>query len=272
MRLFCGLLFLCAITLSAQTPEDPAVARAKTELAKIHSLVAMGALPRVQEQKAEQALAAAEDDALIRKYLFQTDLTEDQANDLTAAASRQLGRKKAAFDLAAQQVKTGVAPRLSLDTYLQDLDFARKQCDLAEARALLARDMTQMALAEAAYSAHTPSAPFAGLHPIAEHFPGNGIFNPRIFAEVEKAFERHFGKPLPVSANGETAVHRALGFDHRGRVDVAIHPDTPEGVWLRQYLTEKGIPYFAFRQAEPGKATGAHIHLGPMSTRLKLGG
>jgi hypothetical protein len=89
---------------------------------------------------------------------------------------------------------------------------------------------------------------------------------------VEVAFARHFGKPLPVSAIGETAVHRALGFDHRGRVDVAIYPDLPEGIWLREYLTENRIPYFAFRQAVPGKATGAHIHIGPMSTRLVPGG
>ena len=91
-------------------------------------------------------------------------------------------------------------------------------------------------------------------------------------ARVEMAFAERFGKPLPVSANGETAVHRALGFDHRGRVDVAVQPDQPEGVWLRQFLTENRIPYFAFRQAVPGKATGAHIHIGPMSTRLVPGG
>ena len=89
---------------------------------------------------------------------------------------------------------------------------------------------------------------------------------------MESAFEREFGKPLPVSAMGETAVHRALGFDHRGRVDVAVYPDTPEGIWLRNYLTTNHIPYFAFRHAVPGKATGAHIHLGPMSTHLNLGG
>ena len=41
------------------------------------------------------------------------------------------------------------------------------------------------------------------------------------FSRVEAAYEEHFGKPLPISAMGETAVHRALGFDHRGRVDVA---------------------------------------------------
>ena len=92
------------------------------------------------------------------------------------------------------------------------------------------------------------------------------------FARVELDFLTQFGKPLPVSAMGETAVHRSLGFDHRGRVDVALHPDQPEGRWLLWYLAGRHIPYFAFRQAVPGKATGAHIHIGPMSTRFKLGG
>jgi hypothetical protein len=63
-------------------------------------------------------------------------------------------------------------------------------------------------------------------------------------------------------------VHRALGFDHRGRVDVAVVPSAPEGIWLRQYLQLKKIPYYAFSHAIPGKATAAHIHIGPGSTRL----
>jgi hypothetical protein len=91
-------------------------------------------------------------------------------------------------------------------------------------------------------------------------------------SRIESEFEKQFGKPLPVSAMGETAVHRSLGFDHRGRVDVAVHPDQPEGHWLLGYLVQNHIPYFAFRHAVPGKATGAHIHIGPMSTRLHLGG
>jgi hypothetical protein len=85
---------------------------------------------------------------------------------------------------------------------------------------------------------------------------------------VSAAFEHRFSKPLPVSAMGETAVHRAMGFDHRGRVDVALNPDQPEGLWLRRYLEARRIPYFAFWQAAHGKATGAHIHIGPESTRL----
>ena len=76
---------------------------------------------------------------------------------------------------------------------------------------------------------------------------------------------------MPISANGETSVHRALGFDHRGRVDVAVMPDQPEGIWLRHYLEAHNIPFYAFRSAIAGKATGAHIHIGPGSTRLAHG-
>jgi hypothetical protein len=107
---------------------------------------------------------------------------------------------------------------------------------------------------------------------LAERFDGNGIFSTALFARVEAAYQKKFGKALPVSALGETAVHKAMGFDHRGRVDVALFPDTPEGTWLRDYLTLNHIPYYAFRHAIPGKATGAHIHIGPGSTRIRNGG
>lgn len=102
-----------------------------------------------------------------------------------------------------------------------------------------------------------------------EHFEGDGHFSQTDLKGVETAFEKKFKKPLPISANGETSVHRALGFDHRGRVDVALTPDQSEGVWLRTYLESNDIPYYAFRSAVPGKATGAHIHIGPGSTRLR---
>ena len=63
-----------------------------------------------------------------------------------------------------------------------------------------------------------------------------------------------------------SAVHRAMGFDHHGRFDLAVSPSQPEGVWARRYLTEKHVTFFAFRSAVPGRATGAHIHIGPAST------
>jgi len=102
-----------------------------------------------------------------------------------------------------------------------------------------------------------------------ERFDGDGAFSPTDLKKVLTAFQNKFHHPMPISANGETSVHRALGFDHRGRVDVALNPDETEGAWLRAYLASQDIPYYAFRAALPGKATGPHIHIGPGSTRLR---
>ena len=267
MRLFSLILLFCAFFVRAQNLEDPEVARARLEVTRVQSLVETGAMPPAQLEKAKNALSDAEDGAVMRKNIQQQDLTEDEADQLVSAANRRFERRKQAFDDAKKLIEAGVAPQLSLGTFLRDLDFARKECDLAETRARLAREINDMAKAEAVWQSHLQAAP-SEVSPLAERFDGNGIFNPQIFHRVEAAFEGRFGHPLPVSADGETAVHRALGFDHRGRIDVAIHPDQPEGIWLREYLTANKIPFFAFSQAVAGKATGAHIHLGPMSTRL----
>jgi hypothetical protein len=272
MRLSAGLILLvCAGLLGAQTADDPVVARAQASIEKLRTLVEAGVMPRLQLEKAEDALADARDAAYLRKTLYGQDLTEDQTDEMIAAAGRRFDRRKKAFDEAKKLIEAGVASELSLGTFLEDLDLARKECDLAESRARLTREIADMARAEEALENRLSESVVETPTP-ADQFDGDGVFTPGTFTQVETAFEAHFGKPLPVSAMGETEVHRTLGFDHRGRVDVAIHPDTPEGVWLRQYLTENRIPYFSFRQAVPGKATGAHIHLGPMSTRLKLGG
>lgn len=277
MRFYLGpILLVCAACILAQTPalsqnDDPEVARAKANLENLRALVEAGALPRIQLEKAAAAIADAQDAAFLRKTLYGPDLTPDQADEMIAVATRRFDRRKKAFDDAKNLVDAGVEPPVSLATFLDDLSLARKTCDLAETRAKLTRELAEMAKAEEAIEAKLLTDP-AAAPAIAERFDGDGVFTATTFTRVETAFSGQFGKPLPVSAMGDTAVHRALGFDHTGRVDVALNPDQPEGVWLREFLTQNKIPYFAFRQAVPGKATGAHIHLGPMSTRFKLGG
>jgi hypothetical protein len=264
-RWLVNLLFPSALLLFAQ--EDSDVLRARMEVQRVEALVTSGVAPPVELDKARAALADAQDAAILRQSVSRSDLTEKQAEDLIAAAGRLFERRRRAFDDAEKLVESGIAPKLSLDTYLRDLEFARKQYGLAEARARLARELARMAEAEAALA--TRLAESRPLSPdVVERFDGNGIFTDEIFQRANAAFEAEFAKPLPVSAMGQTEIHREMGFDHRGRVDVALYPDQPEGQWLIRYLTLHRIPFFAFREALPGKATGAHIHLGTASTRL----
>jgi hypothetical protein len=87
-------------------------------------------------------------------------------------------------------------------------------------------------------------------------------------SKVEGFFASQFGRSLPISAFGQTATHDRLNFDHRNSVDVAIHPDSAEGQAVIGFLRSAGIPFLAFRQAVPGSATGAHIHIGYPSHRI----
>ena len=269
MRLWLAAL-VCLVCTSlgfAQVPADTDVAQAEAGIVKLRQLVDAGAAPRAELEQAEAALADARDFALLKKTLYGTDLTEAQLDDMLAAANRRLERRHKALDKAHKLVDVGVASQASLGTFMEALDWAQKEYALAESRANSVRELAQMAQAEQDLHKKIEQEPEAA-HQVAERFDGDGMFTTAEFKQVEVAFERRFAKPLPISAMGETAVHKALGFDHRGRVDVALNPDQPEGKWLREYLAANKIPYFAFWQAVPGKATGAHIHIGPMSTRL----
>jgi hypothetical protein len=272
MRFLPGLMIVaCATCVFAQAEDPPEVMRAKAGIERLRSLVEAGVAPRAQLVQAEASMADAEDAALLRRTVYGNDLTDDQAGDMLAAAARRLDRRKQALADGRKLVDGGVASLFSLTPLLEELDAARKELDLAEMRARFTRELSQMARAEELVDNQLNQDPRAA-HDLADRYDGDGIFTMGTFARVELDFEKQFGKPMPVSAMGETAVHRSLGFDHRGRVDVAINPDQPEGHWLLEYLVDKHIPYFAFRHAVAGKATGAHIHLGPMSTRFKLGG
>ncbi|MBI3428073.1 MAG: hypothetical protein HY011_34545, partial [Acidobacteria bacterium] len=90
------------------------------------------------------------------------------------------------------------------------------------------------------------------------------------YAKAEAFFRARYGRSLPVSAFGQTETHNRLGFDHTNALDVAVHPDTPEGLALQAYLKAEGISFIAIRGAIAGSATGAHIHIGAPSKRIGL--
>jgi hypothetical protein len=89
-------------------------------------------------------------------------------------------------------------------------------------------------------------------------------------ARLRQFFAARFGRPLPVSAFGQTPLHDRMGFDHRDALDLAVHPNSSEGRALMDYLRAARIPFIAFWGAVPGSASGAHIHVGQPSPRISV--
>ena len=123
--------------------------------------------------------------------------------------------------------------------------------------------------AEAA--ARRPQAPRPSarrrLSPVVR-YAGTGAWSLADADTVQQFFARRFGRPLPVSAWGQTVLHDRLRLDHRNAFDVAVHPGSAEGRVLMAFLRSEGMPFVAVRSRMRGASTGAHIHVGPESGRL----
>lgn len=260
------------VTLSRLHPDenDILVVRSRERLAQVQKMVAAGALPLIRLKKAQDELQDSLDMSLLKQSLYTTDLLPEEADQMVAVAQRMVIRRQRSLLEMQELVSAGVLARNEADTSNSDLDRARQELDWAESRAKLIAQMAENARIQkgiASMEVQAESHPdWAGQ--VYTHYEGNGVFTPADLQRLEYDYASRFAKPLPISADGETALHRSLGFDHRGRVDVAVTPDQPEGEWLMRYLESRRIPYFAFRAAVPHKATGAHIHVGPESTKL----
>jgi hypothetical protein len=263
-------------TLTAQISETAvtnSIKMAQDQVQRIASLVDAGALPRVRLEQAQRDLADAQDEAVLDRSLYGKipvqSLTEEMANDMVAAAQRRVDRQQQRIADADKLVDEGIIARNSITALQEEMSQRDMALSLAHSRAGLINELAAMARSERAMESASSSSPDVFTRGM-ERFEGNGWFNEaKDLKPIEVAFRREFQKSLPISADGETAVHYALGFDHRGRVDVAINPEQKEGQWLLTYLKAKKIPFYAFTRAIPGKATGAHIHIGPGSTRLQ---
>lgn len=279
VRLRIAPLFVC-LSLFAQdnpgrpgvsAPETPEVRQSREELARIEQLVESGGLPKARLEQAREAVADAQDAATLRHTLYGSpgieNLNDQLCETMIEAATRRLTRSQQQVDHARHLIEIGVASLTSLTPFLEDLDDRRRTLDLAESRSRLYRHLAEIARAEATAQAQQDDQ--SATSTSASHNPGDAALTPRRLRDVETAFENQFHRALPISANGETPFHRSLGFDHRGRVDVAVNPDEDEGKWLRKLLEAAHIPYLAFRGYVPGQASAAHIHIGPPSNKLR---
>jgi hypothetical protein len=264
---------LLALALAGAETAEVRKARENVEL--VRKLAEAGAVSRKQLEQAEAAHREAKDDALIAETLdvrvAVADLTEEQSAEAIAAAARRIDRLRRRLAGQAELVSEGVAPRTSLVPFEQDLDSARRLADALETRARGLAEIAGMIRAEQEAEEAPADQPSIADGAIARitRFTGENKFGTDEFRQVVLEFERKFDHKLPVSARGDTAMHRSMGFDHRGRVDVAVSPDGVEGRWLMRYLEQQKIPFFAFRTAVRGQATAPHIHIGPPSTRFR---
>ncbi len=242
---------------------------ARLQVERIKAMVDTGAEARIRLEAAERDLEDTKDQVILESAVPPLPSNGAGLSDdtIVGAAQRRLDRQKAWAEKNRGLIESGIAP--PPDLIPNETELHRRESDLASAQARIFAKVE--AAASAARGSHNGETILPNFEiGKMEHFEGLGTFDEaRDLQAIEKAFEAEFDRPLPISADGETDVHRALGFDHRGRVDVAIDPRAPEGIWLRRYLRSRKIPYYAFTSAVAGKATAAHIHIGPGSNRLQ---
>jgi hypothetical protein len=189
-----------------------------------------------------------------------------------AMYERELARRDELSELRQELYEREVLSKRELEEGHKALAAARKDVD--DTRQAI-KDTDRM-LTEA----HVAQA-LARLTPLArgsyEETPGlvrfNGLASWSVVKDtpvLQEFFMARFGRALPISAYGQTALHDRMGLDHRGALDVAVHPDSPEGRAFMQYLRAAGIPFIAAWGAIPGSASGAHIHVGQPSPRITV--
>jgi hypothetical protein len=216
----------------------------------------------------QDVLADESDRILISTYLGASVLSDKQNFALVRAAGRRYIRRKVSYEAAEQMVAAGRLDSASVDGLRKQMEAARKVCDVVEG---LGRVQEMANAAQSAWEMELRLATMPSMKGLAEKYDGSGSFSEADLQTLERKFKTTYGRALPVSTRGESPVHRSMGFDHRGRFDVALNPSAPEGVWVRNYLTGKRVPFLAFRGAVRGQATGAHIHIGKPSARAPKG-
>jgi hypothetical protein len=197
-------------------------------------------------------------DSLVRLMSFYTD-EEQRAAELVEKRGKLL--------------ELGVIARRELDESEEQLKAAQakiaevnKQMD--EANQMLAEVIAAEEDAKRTAEARSRMPDLARPGLVMIRYVGLNNWSLGEAGKIDAFFQTKFGKPLPISAWGQSPTHDKLGFDHRHAMDVAVHPDSAEGRALMDYLRSRGIPFTAFRAPLAGSATGVHIHIGPPSHRL----
>jgi hypothetical protein len=208
---------------------------------------------------------AAEMVALLKEYRATLErLLPLEEGDLARAVQRRDERR--------ELLARGIISRKEFEETEEAVERAKQKLEETQ------HAMTDVdhALAEA-----TTARALAGLPPLGpgsfERSPGLVRFNGTAAwslkegtVKLQEFYLRRFGRPLPISAYGQTPLHDRMGLDHRDALDVAVYPDSPEGRALMNHLRATGTPFIAAWTAVPGATSGAHIHVGQPSPRIAV--
>ena len=218
---------------------------------------------------------AAEDGALADDLARARVQVADSAREYRAAleqllALQEVSARRASDALAKRRglYEQGFVSRRELEESERAAVSAQAQVDdtrgrLAQTESVLAETLAAIEWARAA-----PNATGAVATPMVIGSPGGVDLSAAAVDDLDRFFLSRFARALPVSARGQTPVHDRLGLDHRRALDVAVHPDSPEGRAIIEYLERQHIAFLAFRGVIPGASTGAHVHVGRASARV----
>jgi len=216
------------------------------------------------ETKPETGMSKAREDLVTATKQYKESLEKllPFEQDRVKTATETVEKRRSLLD-------QGIVSKREVEASEQQL--ADAQSKLAETQKKMTEADSMMAEALNDQNWKLPDLPRGGYRATAALIRYNGPYDWTLkdAGKVETFYESKFGRQLPISAYGQTSVHTELGFDHRNAIDVAIQPDSVEGQALMAWLRSEGIPFIAFRHAVAGSATGAHIHVGPPSHRMK---
>lgn len=209
-----------------------------------------------------------------------------RASEVVAALTDYRAKLEALRPLHEQELARATELREQRRDFLERGIVSRKEFEATEAAVARAQQKiedTRRALAEVDHAVleATTARAVAGLAPLGRggyeqtasliRYNGPTAWSLKAgVAGLEQFFLMRFGRPLPVSAYGQTPLHDRMGLDHRDALDVAVHPDSPEGRSLMEYLREAGIPFIAAWGVVPRSTSGAHIHVGQPSPRIAI--
>lgn len=240
-------------------------------VAAILALLLAGGVASAQSKPSD---SGTEPDKSPASLIDVTKETQARSEELVRLQESEVSKASAKLDELRQLVAEGLVAKVELEeselrltTLRNQLENTRKEIAASDQRITLIQK--EQELAKAQVVALKTAKPTASLtKPTLFRYNGAAGWSIGNLTNVQAFFYNEFGRALPTSAVGQSATHNRLGYDHRNAVDVALHPDSPQGKLLINYLQNQGIPFLAFRAAVPGVATGPHIHIGNPSHRI----